>query len=214
MFIGHFAIAYIFVALFPGVPPIIPLIGVSFPDLLWPFLIFTGAEEVSMDPESPLQNMIQFTRLPFSHSLVLGSLIAAIFGISIAFLVSLLAGVIFIMASASHWLLDGITHVGDLPVLGFGKDRKVGLALWARPKAAFILELIFYTMITVPAGLAINPGVVVPLLGLGFAFHLANANSFLGFSKKNPFNTPRRYAAVAFFGFLVFILLAFWILAG
>ncbi|MDD1670564.1 MAG: hypothetical protein LUQ67_04530 [Methanomicrobiales archaeon] len=208
MFIGHFAIAYIFIALFPGVPPLVPLIGVSFPDLLWPVLIFSGKEEAVIDPESPLQNRIRFTRLAFSHSFVVGSLIAGIFGILVAVLVSPLAGVLFVCASASHWLLDGITHMGDLPVLGFGRDLKVGLALWNRPKTAFLIELILYTAITLVAA---KPGTTGPLLALGFAFHLINANSFLGFTKGNPFNTPRKYAALAFIGFLAFALIANWI---
>jgi hypothetical protein len=211
MFIGHFAIAYIFIALFPGLPPIVPLVGVSFPDLLWPVLIFTGREEVAIDPESPFQYSIRFTRYPFSHSLVLGSLIAGIFGVLVAYLVTLLAGILFVCASASHWLLDGITHLGDLPVFGFGGDRKVGLALWARPRAAFLVELVLYTVITL---LAAKPAAAVPLLALGTAFHLVNANSFFGFSRKNTFDTPRKYAAIAFIGFLVFIFAANWILAG
>ena len=61
MFIGHFAVAYVFIRFFPGVPPLIPLLGVGFPDLLWPFLILSGIEKVSIDPESPLQNRIKFT---------------------------------------------------------------------------------------------------------------------------------------------------------
>jgi len=196
---------------FPGIPPLNPLIGVSFPDLLWPVLIFARIEEVSIDPESPLQENIRFTRLPYSHSLILGSLIAGVLGVLIALLMSPLAGAVFVAASASHWLLDAITHVRDLPVFGFGSDRKLGFALWSRPKAAFLVELAFYTAITM---LAAPTGTIVPRLALGFAFQLANANSFLGFSRKNPFNTPRKYAAVAFAGFLAFILLASWIIAG
>lgn len=211
VFIGHFAVAYILIAIFPAVHPLIPLIGVSFPDLLWPVLVFSGREKVGIDPNSPLQSSIHFIRYPFSHSLVLGTLIAALFGIAIALLISPLAGVVFIGASASHWLLDSITHLRDLPVLGFGRDRKVGLALWSRPRTAFILELAFYIAVTL---VVVKPGDVVPLLVLGVAFHLVNANSFLGFTKANPFDTPKKYAAVAFIGFLAFIIIANAILAG
>jgi len=34
MFIGHFAIAYTLMHFFPGVPPLVFLMGVSFPDLI------------------------------------------------------------------------------------------------------------------------------------------------------------------------------------
>ena len=150
--------------------------------------MITGKEKVAIDPETPLQGAIGFTSYPFSHSLVTGTLIAAIPGLFIAYLVSPLAGIVFIAASASHWLLDVITHIRDLPVLGMGGDVKVGLGLWSYPRSAFVLELLFYVVITV---LVVKPGMAIPLLLLGFVFHMINANSFLGFMKKNPFETPR-----------------------
>jgi hypothetical protein len=211
MFIGHFAVAYLFIALFPSVPPLVVLFGVSFPDLLWPVLVITGREKVTIDPASPLQSAIRFTSYPFSHSLVTGTLIAAIPGLAIAILVSPLAGIVFVAASASHWLLDVITHIRDLPVLGMGRDRWIGLGLWNYPRPAFFLELLLYVAITV---LVVKPGMVVPLLLLGFTFHLVNANSFFGFSRKNPFSTPQSYALLAFIGFFVFIVIANWILSG
>ena len=166
MFIGHFAVAYLLIALFPSVPPLVVLLGVSFPDLLWPVLVITGKEKVAIDPETPLQGAIGFTSYPFSHSLVTGTLIAAIPGLFIAYLVSPLAGIVFVAASASHWLLDVITHIRDLPVLGMGRDVKVGLGLWSYPRSAFVLELLFYVVITV---LVVKPGMAIPLLLLGFA---------------------------------------------
>jgi hypothetical protein len=210
MFIGHFAVAYLLIALFPSVPPLVILFGVSFPDLLWPVLVLTGKEKVTVSPDNPLQNAIGFTSYPYSHSLLTGSLIAAIPGLFIAYFVSPLAGIVFVAASASHWFLDVVTHVKDLPVLGTGRDIKVGLGLWNYPRSAFVLELVFYTVITV---LVVQPVMVVPLLILGIAFHLINANSILGFSKKNPL-TPRSYAVAAIFGFLTFIGIAAWIFAG
>ena len=147
MFIGHFAVAYLLIALFPAVPPLVILTGVSFPDLLWPVLVLTGKETVTVSPDSPLQNAIRFTSYPYSHSLVTGSLIAAIPGLFIAYFVSPAAGILFVAASASHWMLDVVTHLKDLPVLGFGKDMRVGFGLWNHAKAAFVLELAFYTVI-------------------------------------------------------------------
>ena len=207
MFIGHFAVAYLLITLFPVVPPLVILFGVSFPDLLWPLLIFTGKETVTVSPDNPLQNAIQFTSYPYSHSLVIGSLIATVPGLFIGYFVSPVAGILFVAASASHWLLDVVTHLKDLPVIGMGKDVKAGFGLWNYPKAAFVLELAFYTIVTV---LVVQPALVIPLLILGCAFHLINANSFFGFSMKNPF-TPRSYAVLALFGFFAFIGVAGWI---
>ncbi len=207
MFIGHFAIAYLLIGIFPAVPPLVILFGVSFPDLLWPVLVLTGKETVTVSPDSSLQKEIRFTSYPYSHSLVIGTLVAAVPGLFIGYFVSPAAGFVFVAASASHWLLDAVTHRQDLPVLGTGRDVKVGLGLWNYPRAAFVLELLFYVVVTV---LVVRPGLVIPLLALGLAFHLLNANSFLGFSTKNPF-TARSYAVAAILGFLAFIGGADWI---
>ncbi len=42
---------------------------------------------------------------------------------------------------------------------------------------------------------------------LGAVFHLVNANSFFGFSKKNTIRSSNAYAGLALFGFVAFILL-------
>jgi hypothetical protein len=211
MFIGHFAVAYILIALFPGVSPLVPFLGVSFPDLLWPFLIFAGIEKVSVNPETPLQKGILFQSYPYSHSLVTGTLIAAVPGLTLAFFVSPVAGIVFVMASASHWILDSVVHLKDLPVLGFGKDRKAGLGLWRWGGIAFTVELLFYALVTI---LVMPERYVPPLLALGIVFHLINANSFFGFSRKNPTTSPRAYALLALVGFVAFILVADWVVTG
>jgi hypothetical protein len=211
MFIGHFAIAYVFISLFPGIPPLIPLLGVSFPDLLWPVLIFTGIEKTRVDPSSPRQDSLVFVSNPYSHSLLLGTIIAVMPGAVIGYFFGLTAGAVFVVASASHWILDSIVHNKDLPVLGFGRDKTAGANLWKFGPAAFVIELVFYTAMT----LFFAPsGTVVPLLVLGFLFHLINANSFFGFSKSNPFKTPRAYATVVLVGFFAFILIANLVISG
>ncbi|MDD1703462.1 MAG: hypothetical protein LUQ31_10840 [Methanoregula sp.] len=211
MFIGHFAIAFLLISLFPGVPPIIPLIGVSFPDLLWPVLIFTGKEKAKVNPASPRQDSLVFLSYPYSHSLILGTLISVVPGAIFGFFFGFAAGMVFVVASASHWLLDAIVHNRDLPVLGFGRDTTTGAYLWKFGRAAFFIELIFYIVFTL---LFAPAGTVVPLLVLGFVFQLINANSFFGFTRENPFKTPRAYATVVIFGFVVFILIANMIISG
>ncbi len=203
LFIGHFAFAFVLMWLFPGVNPLVILVGVSFPDLLWPFLVLSGVEKVSIDPSSPLQANIRFDRLRYSHSLVLGTAIAAIVGAVLALVVNPMTGLAFVVASASHWVLDIPVHIRDLPVLGVARDRKVGLGLWTRPRLAFAVEFLFYVILAVIfVPLAALPVVLV----LGSVFHLLNANSFLGLTKKNPTPTATAYAALALFGFSAFIL--------
>ena len=77
MYIGHFAVAFVLMLLFPGVLPLVILIGVAFPDLLWPLLLLPGLETVRIRPDSPFQTDIQFVPYPLSHSPRLGAVIAS-----------------------------------------------------------------------------------------------------------------------------------------
>lgn len=200
MFIGHFGIAFLLFYLFPGVPVWVALVGVSFPDLLWAVFVPLGLEELEVDLDSPLQKSLQFTKLPYSHSLVITNVMAlAVGGMLAAVLGNPLALLVFVLASVSHWALDTVVHIKDIPVLGFDGDRKLGFGLWRWGGLAFFVELAFY----VAFALAFVSGItLVYLLMTGIVFHLINANSFFGFSKRNPFRTADRYAGAALFGFV------------
>lgn len=211
MYIGHFAIAYILIQFFPGVPPLVPLIGVSFPDILWPIFILFGLEKAEINPDSPLQKYVKFTSYPYSHSLVISFIISGSVGLILAYSVSPIAGVLFIIASASHWFLDTIVHLPDLPILGFGHDKKVGLGLWNHPRMAFAIEYIFYALIVL---IFMPVNYILLLMVIGTVFHLINANSFLGNSKRNPFKSVKQYAVLCLIGFIGFSLVANYVLGG
>lgn len=208
MFVGHFAVAFLLARLFPSVPFFVALAGVSFPDLLWSVLIFSHIEKVKVNPNSPLQKYLIFTKYPFSHSLVLTNILASIVGVILSLILNdLYVAFVFVLGSASHWMLDTIVHLKDLPVLGFGaKDRKIGVGLWNHGTLAFAVEYVFYAAVTV---LAVPLGLIPIALLLGAAFHLLNANSFFGFTKNNPFDSSSNvYAAVTLAGFVLFSLFA------
>ncbi len=208
MFIGHFAIAYIITYLYPSIPLWVALLGVSFPDLLWPILVFLGVEKVKVNSDSPLQKDLKFINYPYSHSLVLSTMLAFIFGGALSILLNnSLILFVFPILSASHWFLDVIVHQKDLPLLGFSKrDIKVGLGLWNYGKVAFITEYVFYIIIT----LIFAPTNLLPLLLiLGTIFHILNMNSFLGITKNNIFAKGKyTYPIITLLGFTLFIILA------
>ena len=199
MFIGHFAVAFLLAYLFPGVPIWVALVGVSFPDLLWSLFVPLGIEDLKVDPNTPLQKSLQFKKLPYSHSLVITNALSLAVGAVIAMaLGNPFALVVFVLGSASHWILDIIVHLKDLPVLGFDGDRKLGLGLWRWGRLAFFVELLFYATFAVAF---VSGTSLVYVLIVGVVFHLVNANSFFGFTKKNPFRTANQYAGVTLFGF-------------
>jgi hypothetical protein len=198
VYVGHFVPAEILHDLFPKTPRWVALTGVSFPDLLWGGTVLAGVEKVELNPDSPLQKYIKFIKFPFSHSLVLGTLLACIPGVLLGIFVGWSAGIVFVLASASHWILDTIVHLPDLPILGFDGDRKVGLGLWRHGRIAWIFEYGFY---------AIGTLLFVPqsswgyMLIAGFALNLLNVNSAFGFTKTNPLKSPRLFAIVTLVGF-------------
>jgi len=199
LFVGHFAIAFLLIFLFPQVPVWVPLVGVSFPDLLWGVLILLGKEEVSVSKDSPLQRSIVFKKYPYSHSFVLTGGISIIAGGLLSVVLgSLITLPVFVLASSSHWLLDTVVHLADLPVLGFDGDRKVGFGLWKWGRVAFLAELVLYVLFAV---VFVKTSELLPVVAVGVLFHGINANSFLGLSRKNPFGSPRTYASVALVGF-------------
>jgi hypothetical protein len=206
MFVGHFAVAFLLWKLFPQVPLPVILVAVSFPDLLWSILVPAGIEKVKINPDSPLQKFVVFEKFPYSHSLVLGSIISLPIGLLIAgILNNPLVVPLFVGGSASHWLLDTVVHLKDLPVLGFDGDRKVGAGLWKRGPLAFVVEYVFYAIVTL---FALSGPPLVYALILGIVFHAINLPSFFGSNRKNTVKSSNAYAALALIGFGAFTLIA------
>lgn len=203
MYVGHYAAAIGLVALTPqpaGLAITVPVaLGVAWPDLVWPVLVRAGVERVRVDPDDPLQRAQRFTHYPYSHSLVLSALVTAVPALIIALIAGPLGGLLFWAGALTHWLLDLVVHLRDLPVLGFGRDRTVGWGLWRAPRTAFLVE---YALLAA-AALLWAPRAVWPGLLIGGAvLHLLNANSFFGLTRANPLNTPAKFAAVAGLGYL------------
>lgn len=200
MYIGHYAAAGSILALMPGTPVLPIAIAVAWPDILWPFLIYTGKEKVKVDPMSPLQKTIQFISYPHSHSLVRSALLTLIPSIVFGLLYQdSWVAILFWLGALSHWFLDIPVHLKDLPVFGRKKNEiYVGLGLWSLPKFAFVLEYAFFAgVMLLTANIAALPALLIG----GLILHLLNANSFFGFTRFNPTSTPRLYASLALFGF-------------
>ncbi len=139
MFIGHYAAGFAIKRKAPDIPLWLIFISVQFVDILAFTLILLGVEKISYNPtDNPfLRTSIDY--VPYSHSLFY-SVIFAVFAYSLfqhtrthKWGVALSIGVI------SHWFLDAIVHVKDLPL--FLNTHKVGLGLWRLPMTAFVFEL-------------------------------------------------------------------------
>ena len=74
---------------------------------------------------------------------------------------------------------------------------------------ALAFEYVFYAAFAI---LFLKSAYQIPFLILGGIFHLANSNSFFGFTTKNPFKYNTAYAIFVLFGFCSFIFFSLRIL--
>ena len=129
MFVGHLAVA---LAAKRAVPraPLGALVAGSFGlDLIWPVLLLMGLERVRIVPGYTAFTPLTFDYYPWSHSLSMAVVWAIIVGrLSAMLLKSGTAGLLIGIAVVSHWALDYVTHVPDLPLWPGGP--RVGLGLW------------------------------------------------------------------------------------
>lgn len=130
MFIGHFG-AGLAAKKIESQPSLGTMFLASqFIDLVWPVFILLGIEKVKIEPGNSAFTPLNFIYYPFSHSL-LGVVVWAVLFALVYFLFrkNFRASVVLGLLVISHWVLDLITHVPDLPLTPWG-NIKVGFGLW------------------------------------------------------------------------------------
>ncbi len=139
MFIGHYALALGAKRVAPRTSLGTLFAATSLADLLWPLLLLTGWERVTVVGGNDPFLGLSFDSYPISHSLLaligwgllLGLLYRSRTGYARG---ALVVGLVVV----SHWLLDLIVHVPDLPLYPGG--AKVGFGLWRSPAATVAVE--------------------------------------------------------------------------
>jgi len=142
MFIGHYGVSYLLKKKYEKIPLWVLFIAVQFVDILSFLLVLFGAEHVSYKAsENPfLRASIDY--IPFSHSLSSGLLIAFFTYVIFCKLKNKYWGIALSLAVVSHWPMDFIAHLPDMPILF--NSYKVGLGLWKHQWYAFFLEITFF----------------------------------------------------------------------
>jgi hypothetical protein len=141
MFIGHFAVG--FAAKKASAKPSLGtyFLAVQFLDLLWPTLLLLGLERVEIKTDTSSKPPFLFTSYPYTHSLLMVLVWALLFSIVYrAIRKDKKAGIILGICVISHWLLDLIVHVPDLPLYP-GNSPLFGLGLWNYFTFELILEI-------------------------------------------------------------------------
>ena len=174
MFIGHYGMALALKRAEPKLSLGTLFLAAQLVDVAWGATILLGWERVRIHPGWTAASPLEFVSYPITHSLLAAGLWAA--AAAIAWYTwptrdtsrHARAALVVGAAVASHWFLDVVVHVPDLPLAG-DDTRKLGLGLWNSVPLTFSVEL--------------------ALLGLGLALYLT------GGSRNHP---VRRAWAVGF----------------
>jgi membrane-bound metal-dependent hydrolase YbcI (DUF457 family) len=139
MFVGHLAAALAAKPAEPRVPLGVAVAAAFGLDLLWPLLLLLGVESVRVNPGDTAFTNLAFDSYPWSHSLLLVLVWAALAGwMAWRGLLTVRAGIVVGALVVSHWVLDALTHRPDLPLWPGGP--RVGLGLWYSIPATIVLE--------------------------------------------------------------------------
>ena len=141
MFIGHFAVGFAAKKAAPSVSLGVLMIVSQFLDLLWPVLLLTGAERLEIKPGIVESNPMDFVHYPWSHSLGMVLVWAAVFAVIYwLFKRNTKASLILGLCVVSHWLLDLVVHIPDLPL--YPGSKTYGLGLWHYVAATLVVEFL------------------------------------------------------------------------
>ena len=129
MFIGHYALGLAAKRLAPRTSLGTLFVAPTLADLLWPVFLLLGWERVSPSGVTNPFLTLTFDAYPISHSLLAligwGALYALLYRARTGYgRGAIVVGLLVV----SHWVLDFVTHVPDMPLYPGGP--KVGLGLW------------------------------------------------------------------------------------
>jgi hypothetical protein len=143
MFVGHYSVSFAARRMRARLPLWTWFIAVQWLDIVWCVLVLLGVEKLRIVPGFTEANALDLYYMPYTHglpgsivlSVVLGALVALFTpGNRVATLLIVAA------ASFSHWVLDLIVHIPDLPL--YDDSAKVGFGLWRHVFVSVPLELL------------------------------------------------------------------------
>ncbi|MFL5403592.1 MAG: hypothetical protein ACJ8BF_12315 [Gemmatimonadales bacterium] len=149
MFLGHYGIAFALKRAEPKLSLGTLFVAAQLADLLWGIFVLLGWEHARIVPGATAVTPFEFIDYPISHSLI------GVFAWSVVAAAAYYswptrdttrhwqASAIVAVAVFSHYPLDVLVHVRDLPILG-NDSPKIGLGLWNNPTATVVAELLVF----------------------------------------------------------------------
>jgi len=144
MGVGHLAVGLMLKQAVPRVNLGWLFFASLLPDFLLGIFFWLGLEQASIPAHYENAHSVAFS-FPYSHGLTASLIWSALAFLLVSYLtereVSARLGIVFGLTVFSHFILDFIVHVPDLPVLG-RNSFKLGLGLWDHMSLALTLELL------------------------------------------------------------------------
>jgi hypothetical protein len=147
MLIGHYAPALVLHRVRPSIPLWVLFVATQALDVLWGLFVLTDIEHVRIVPGFTESNSLDLYSMPYSHGLV-ATLVWSV-GFALlwrAFRPAQLGrreAPIVGLAVASHFVLDLLVHVPDLPLVG-AHGMMLGLGLWRHRQLALLVEFALF----------------------------------------------------------------------
>jgi hypothetical protein len=143
MFVGHYGVSLAARPLVARVPLWVWFIATQWLDVVWSVLVLMGIEKLRIIPDFTEANALDLYYMPYTHGLPGAIVFSFVFGAIVALFAAgnrATTVLLVTMASFSHWVLDLLVHVPDLPL--YDNSAKVGFGLWQHVILSFPLELI------------------------------------------------------------------------
>jgi hypothetical protein len=142
LFIGHYGPAFALKGAARPIPLWVLFLGVQWLDVGWALLVLAGIEKLRIVPGFTAGSPLDLYYMPYTHGLPGALALSVLFGLIVAGWLGAPRGRLFLVAAAaafSHWVLDLVVHVPDLPL--YGNHAKVGLGLWRHAGVSASLEI-------------------------------------------------------------------------
>jgi hypothetical protein len=145
MVLGHYGLALAMKRAAPRVSLGTLTGAAQLADLIWPLLLLVGLEHVSIVPNANPLLRLSFDSYPWTHSLLMAGVLGVLAGGAYAAIhADRRGGVIVGLLVVSHWVLDWIVHLPDLPLYPGGP--RVGLGLWRSMSGTMVVEAAMFVV--------------------------------------------------------------------
>jgi hypothetical protein len=158
-----------------------------FHDFLLGILVLLGLEQIHIPVNYAQTHYLTFT-FPYSHGLA-ASIVWSVLGFGITYAVlprwkskeRVQAGMAVGLAVFSHFVLDWIVHIPELPLLG-DQSIKIGLGFWDHLPLALALEVSLVITGFVVYLVTVKPSTILARYGLGTLLLFTATMTVLGMS--------------------------------